>query len=154
MKAYLDIVRKILDTGERKENRTGIDAISIAGAMFEHDMALGFPMLTTKKVPFKIMAAELENLVKNELATAGKSLIIDMQHVQSMDAKLAVSLNELHALVYDSGKSFVICSIQPVVKKTLEEAGLLENLNTTPTDSEAWDIVQMEEIERELGMDF
>ena len=101
-----------------------------------------------------IMAAELENLVKNELTTAGKSLIIDMQHVQSMDAKLAVSLNELHALVYDSGKSFVICSIQPVVKKTLEEAGLLENLNTTPTDSEAWDIVQMEEIERELGMDF
>ncbi|MDD2758237.1 MAG: thymidylate synthase, partial [Patescibacteria group bacterium] len=64
MKAYLDIVRKILETGERKENRTGVDAISIAGAMFEHDMSLGFPLLTTKKMPFKIMAAELEFFIK------------------------------------------------------------------------------------------
>ncbi len=64
MKAYLDIVRKILETGERKENRTGVDAISIAGAMFEHDMALGFPLLTTKKMPFKIIATELEFFIK------------------------------------------------------------------------------------------
>lgn len=64
MKAYLDIVRKILDTGERKENRTGVDAITMAGAMFEHDMSTGFPLLTTKKTPFKIMAAELEFFIK------------------------------------------------------------------------------------------
>jgi thymidylate synthase len=64
MKTYLDIVRKILDTGERKENRTGVDAITMAGAMFEHDMSAGFPLLTTKKTPFKIMAAELEFFIK------------------------------------------------------------------------------------------
>lgn len=64
MKTYLDIVRKILDTGERKENRTGVDAITMAGAMFEHDMSTGFPLLTTKKTPFKIMAAELEFFIK------------------------------------------------------------------------------------------
>lgn len=64
MQAYLDIVRKILETGERKENRTGVDAISIAGAMFEHDMSLGFPLLTTKKMPFKVMATELEFFIK------------------------------------------------------------------------------------------
>ncbi len=64
MKAYLDIVQKILDKGELKNNRTGVDAISIAGAMFEHDMSLGFPMLTTKKVPFKAVASELEFFVK------------------------------------------------------------------------------------------
>lgn len=64
MKAYLDIVKKILETGERKENRTGVDAISMAGAMFEHDMSQGFPLLTTKKMPFKIMAAELEFFIK------------------------------------------------------------------------------------------
>jgi thymidylate synthase len=49
MKAYLDIVGKILSQGVCKKNRTGIDALTIAGAMFEHDMALGFPLLTTKK---------------------------------------------------------------------------------------------------------
>jgi thymidylate synthase len=64
MKAYLDIVRKILDTGFRKANRTGVDALTIAGAMFEHDMAAGFPLLTTKKVPFRLVASELEFFIK------------------------------------------------------------------------------------------
>jgi len=64
MKAYLDIVQKILDNGFRKTNRTGIDALAIAGAMFEHDMAEGFPLLTTKKVPFRIVASELEFFVR------------------------------------------------------------------------------------------
>jgi len=64
MKAYLDIVQKILETGEMKHNRTGVDALSIAGAYFEHDMSLGFPMLTTKKVPFKVVASELEFFIK------------------------------------------------------------------------------------------
>jgi len=43
MKAYLDIVRKILEHGVTKHNRTGTDALTIPGAMFEHDMAEGFP---------------------------------------------------------------------------------------------------------------
>jgi thymidylate synthase len=64
MKAYLDIVRRILAEGERKSNRTGIDTIAIAGAMFEHDMAKGFPLLTTKKTPFRLVATELEFFVK------------------------------------------------------------------------------------------
>lgn len=64
MRAYLDIVQKIIDQGERKENRTGVDAISIAGAIFEHDMSKGFPLLITKKMPFKIIAAELEFFIK------------------------------------------------------------------------------------------
>jgi thymidylate synthase len=64
MKAYLDIVQNILDTGFRKTNRTGIDALTIAGAMFEHDMAGGFPLLTTKKVPFRLVASELEFFIR------------------------------------------------------------------------------------------
>lgn len=64
MKAYLDIVKHILDTGVVKKNRTGVDAVSIAGAMFEHDMSKGFPLLTTKKVPFKNVATELEFFIK------------------------------------------------------------------------------------------
>ena len=64
MKAYIDIVKKILDNGFRKTNRTGVDALTIAGAMFEHDMAQGFPLLTTKKVPFRLVASELEFFIK------------------------------------------------------------------------------------------
>ena len=64
MKAYLDIVRRILADGERKPSRTGVDTIAIAGAMFEHDMATGFPLLTTKRTPFRLVATELEFFVR------------------------------------------------------------------------------------------
>jgi len=64
MKAYIDIVQKILNLGFRKPNRTGVDALTIAGAMFEHDMADGFPLLTTKKVPFRLVASELEFFIR------------------------------------------------------------------------------------------
>lgn len=64
MKAYLDIVRRILAEGERKANRTGVDTIAIAGATFEHDMARGFPLLTTKRTPFRLVATELEFFVR------------------------------------------------------------------------------------------
>ncbi len=60
MQTYLDIVRHILEHGERKENRTGVDTLTVAGVMFEHDMAKGFPLLTTKRVPFRLVATELE----------------------------------------------------------------------------------------------
>ncbi|MDD3085079.1 MAG: thymidylate synthase, partial [Candidatus ainarchaeum sp.] len=60
MKVYLNIVEKILNEGVLCPNRTGISAYTIAGAIFEHDMKYGFPLLTTKKVPFKMVASELE----------------------------------------------------------------------------------------------
>jgi len=64
MKAYLDIIQKILDNGVVKENRTGIDAITVPGAMFEHDMEEGFPLLTTKSVPLRLVSSELEFFIK------------------------------------------------------------------------------------------
>ena len=64
MKAYLDIVKTILEKGQQKPSRTGIDALTIAGAMFEHDMENGFPALTTKKILFALVASELEFFIK------------------------------------------------------------------------------------------
>ena len=64
MKAYLDIVKQILEEGVKKENRTGINTLAIAGAMLEHDMSEGFPLLTTKSVPFRLVASELEFFIK------------------------------------------------------------------------------------------
>lgn len=64
MKKYLDIVRKILTQGRKKENRTGVDTLAIAGTMFEHEMSEGFPLLTTKKMPFRCIATELEFFIK------------------------------------------------------------------------------------------
>jgi len=64
MKTCLDIVQNVLTNGIQKEDRTGVGTIAIAGAMFEHDMEKGFPLLTTKKMPFKIVATELEFFIK------------------------------------------------------------------------------------------
>ena len=64
MKNYLEIVRKILKEGDIKQNRTGIKTLAIAGVMFEHDMSRGFPLLTTKKMPFKVIGTELEFFIK------------------------------------------------------------------------------------------
>lgn len=66
MKSYLDIVRNVLDNGFLQPNRTGVSAYTIPGAMFSHDMADGFPLLTTKRVPFRLVASELEFFIKGK----------------------------------------------------------------------------------------
>ena len=64
MQQYLDIVKNILENGEKKEDRTGTGTLAIAGAMFKHDMSKGFPLLTTKKVAYKCVRTELEFFIK------------------------------------------------------------------------------------------
>lgn len=64
MQTYLDIIKKVLEHGVKKDDRTGTGAITIAGAMFEHNMSDGFPLVTTKKMPFKVIASELEFFIK------------------------------------------------------------------------------------------
>jgi len=79
LKVYLDIIRKILEKGEVKENRTGVNTVAIAGAMFEHDMEDGFPLLTTKNVPFRLIASELEFFIKG--LTDKEWLIKENNHI-------------------------------------------------------------------------
>lgn len=79
-----------------------------------------------------------------------RNLVLVMQAVERIELPAAESLIKIQSAFYAAGASFVICGLQPGVLKTLDLADLTDLLNTTPTESEAWDIVQMEEIEREL----
>lgn len=63
-KKYNRLLNKILTEGVWKGNRTGVDCLTIAGFMFEHDMADGFPLLTSRKLPFKSTKVELEFFIK------------------------------------------------------------------------------------------
>jgi anti-anti-sigma factor len=83
-----------------------------------------------------------------------KNVVLNLQDIQNMDNAAGERLVQLQQLFYDQNGSFVICGLQKQVEKALDDAGLLELLNTAPTESEAWDIVHMEEIERELGDGF
>lgn len=60
---YANLVREIL-SAPKKENRTGISTYAIACRSIRHDMADGFPLLTTKKMGMKNIAAELECFIK------------------------------------------------------------------------------------------
>ena len=58
MKQYLDLVKHVLDTGTRKESRTGVDTISTFNYNYEVDLKQGFPLLTTKKISWKNIVVE------------------------------------------------------------------------------------------------
>ena len=58
-KQYKHLLQDILEYGVDKQDRTGTGTKSIFGYMIHHNMRNGFPLLTTKKVPFKTMATEL-----------------------------------------------------------------------------------------------
>ena len=57
--AYLDLVRRVLDTGVRKTNRTGTDTISSFAESYSVELGEGYPLLTTKKVYFSSMLREV-----------------------------------------------------------------------------------------------
>ncbi|MBO0476846.1 thymidylate synthase [Vagococcus sp. DIV0080] len=58
-KDYLDLAKKILEEGTEKHDRTGTGTKSIFGAQIRFDLSQGFPLLTTKRVPFSLIKSEL-----------------------------------------------------------------------------------------------
>src|SRR5256714_10817735 len=59
MKQYHDLLRSILDHGIEHHDRTGVGTISAFGYQTRYDLSEGFPIVTTKKVPFRWVAEEL-----------------------------------------------------------------------------------------------
>jgi thymidylate synthase len=57
-KQYQNLLQDILDNGVKKETRNG-GTISVFGRQIRHKMSEGFPLITTKKMPFRLIATEL-----------------------------------------------------------------------------------------------
>ena len=58
MQQYLDVIRRVLDTGQRKNNRTGVDTLSTFNVNYQIDLREGFPLLTTKEISWKNIIVE------------------------------------------------------------------------------------------------
>jgi anti-anti-sigma regulatory factor len=96
------------------------------------------------------MSAEFSQLLETVRQSDPGNAVLNMQSVQSLEAGIPEQLAQWQQSFYEQERSMVICCLQPGVEKQLDELEILELLNCTPTESEAWDIVQMEEIEREM----
>ena len=96
------------------------------------------------------MTASLEQCLLPILERDVKNVVLILKDTQILNPAAAECLVRVQQSFYDAGSSFVVCELTPAVEKSLEDSGLLELMNVTPTESEAWDIVQMEELEREL----
>lgn len=96
------------------------------------------------------MTGHLDDTIIPYLQNGVPNIILNLAEVQSIDNLTAEWLVKIQQKFYEAGHSFVVCHLQPGVEKFLDDADLLEMMNVTPTTSEAGDIVQMEEIEREF----
>ncbi len=96
------------------------------------------------------MTDELSNCLLPYLQNDVKNLVLILKNIETMDIAAGEKLVYIQQKFYENNASFVICEMQKAVEKFLDQNNLLEMMNVTPTQSEAWDIVQMEEIEREM----
>ena len=79
MRAYLDLLRKVLDEGVQREDRTGTGTRSLFGYQMRVDLGEGFPLLTTKKVHLKSIIHELLWFVRGQT---------HVSHLQEVDVSI------------------------------------------------------------------
>jgi anti-anti-sigma regulatory factor len=106
---------------------------------------------------FKItanMSENLLNLLQSYQQKETPHVVLNLSNVQQIDDEVLDMIIEQQQSFYQENFSFVICCVNTDIIAKLEEKEYMDTMNITPSESEAWDIVQIEEIERELLNDF
>ncbi len=96
------------------------------------------------------LVPELAQIIAKIGAKSPKNLVLNLGQVDRWELPVIAQLADGQATFYENNTSFVICCLSDSLQDTLDLTEYAEMMNMTPTESEAWDIVQMEEIEREL----
>ena len=99
------------------------------------------------------LSAEFHAIIDEHCATPPHNLILDFSLVEHIADTIITLLTDVYSQCLEKGISMVLFGLQDTVMLSLREKEADDLLNITPTESEAWDIVQMEEIERELLKD-
>ena len=100
--------------------------------------------ITSNSVP------EINELTQKILSQSPKNLVVNCGQVKQWDPSIIAALANAQEQFYDNNASFVICALSDTLQNSIDHSEYAEMMNLTPTETEAWDIVQMEEIEREL----
>ncbi|MBX2939403.1 MAG: STAS domain-containing protein [Ferruginibacter sp.] len=110
-----------------------------------------FTVITPREPHLAVnMADDFAKLLHQMTSAECPHMVLDFQHVEQMDDEIAGLLATQYAQCLERGISFVLCNVQTGVMERLKSIELSDLLNITPTESEAWDIIHMEAIEREL----
>ena len=115
-KQYITLLQDILDNGVTKQDRTGTGTLSVFGRQIRHKMSDGFPLLTTKKISFRLIVTELLWFLRGD--TNIKFLVDNDCHIWDgdvfknydkfcIDAKWMEPVKkELNGEVYDMGRKY------------------------------------------------
>ena len=130
-KQYQTLLQDILDNGITKSDRTGTGTISVFGRQIRHKMSEGFPLLTTKKMPFKTMVTELLWFLRGD--TNIKYLVDNNCHIWDGDAykNYLKHFDEIDPIEKMSSGSIMIGASKPYIPFTQEEF-----INKIKTDDE------------------
>jgi len=88
--------------------------------------------------------------ISNSYRENKTNLVVNFKNISSTNEQSIQQIAALQQQFYEENLSFVLCELQPAVQSLTEKLELDDIMNITPSETEAWDIVQMEEIEREL----
>jgi anti-anti-sigma factor len=96
------------------------------------------------------LVPELNELIKKLGDNSPKNLVVNLSAVKHWELSIMELFAQHQEVFYDNNTSFVLCCLSDDLQNALDLTEFGEVMNLTPTETEAWDIVQMEEIEREL----
>jgi thymidylate synthase len=126
-KQYTELLQDILDNGVTKKDRTGTGTLSTFGRQIRHKMSDGFPLLTTKKMPFRLIATELLWFLRGD--TNIKFLVDNDCHIWDGDAYK----NYCKEMIYHPEKNWLDDGND---KKTYRQLSQEEFINKIKTDDE------------------
>jgi len=124
---YLKLLHDILNNGVQKQDRTGTGTISVFGRQIRHDMRLGFPLLTTKKMPFKTIVTELLWFLRGD--TNIKFLVDNGCHIWDGDAY------KNYCTAYKDGHEFYE---DEQVKRSFTQEEFIDKIKTDDEFAQKW----------------
>ncbi len=95
------------------------------------------------------LTAEFKQLIHSYLQHK-TNIVVNLKNAVNIEENTIHIIAALQNEFYEHNISFVVCEIQSSVLSLIKKNELDDVLNIAPTETEAWDIVQMEEVEREL----